>query len=218
MAMRTLAVRFALFLPVMLALGLPAQARAQTRAWGVGVGVGYGPAYGPYWGPGGGWGIFPTHYPGFYGNGLSMYGPPVPTYRPIPGVFGGGDSQFFGLPPLYRPGYNFAYIPLSKPAPLPAAIVDAPPLEELPPPKEEVTAGPLRVEIRVPTADARIFIDGTEVKGEGKVRQFATPELEAGREVRYDVRVEWTIRGLTTTHTQPVIGRAGGRVVVTVKE
>ena len=128
MAMRTLAVRFALFLPVMLALGLPTQSWAQSRAFGVGVGVGPAYGYGPFWGPGWGWGVFPNYYQGFYGNGLSMYGPPVPTYRPIPAC-SAGDSQFFGLP-LYQPGfYNFAYIPLpSRPAA--GAIIDAP-IEEL---------------------------------------------------------------------------------------
>ena len=167
---------------------------------------------GPYFG------AYPLYYNGFYGNGMSMYGPPVPTHRPIPGVFGGGDSQFFGLPPLYRPGfYNFAYVPLSKPAPLPAAIAEPEP-EVLPPPAADVKAGPLEVEIRVPRADAKVFIDGAESKGEGRVRKFATPELEAGREVRYEIRVEWTVGGLTTTHTQTITGRAGGRVVVDVKD
>lgn len=211
--MRTLAARASLFLPVLLALGLPTHGTAQNRSFGVGVGVGYG--YGPYWGPG--WGVYPAYYPGFYGNGLSLYGPPVPTYRPIPGVFGGGDSQYFGLPPLYRPGfYNFAYVPLSKPAPLPAAIADAPPIEVLPAPAAK--AGPLEVEVRVPRADAKVFIDGVESKGEGRVRPFATPELEAGQEARYEIRVEWTVGGLTTTHTKTITGRAGGRVVVDIRE
>ena len=60
------------------------------------MGVGYGYGAGPYWG------VMPFYYDGFYGNGLSMYGPPVPTGKPIPGVFGGGDSRFFDpIPPAY---------------------------------------------------------------------------------------------------------------------
>src|SRR5256885_3523121 len=98
--MRTFALRILLSLPVMIVLGSTGEVRAQARGGGVGVGFGYGgywgrPGFGPYWG------IYPNYYHGFYGNGLSMYGPPVPTYKPIPGVFGGGDSQYFGLPPLY---------------------------------------------------------------------------------------------------------------------
>src|SRR6266446_4839680 len=46
---------------------------------------------------GGGWngylGIFPGSYNGFWSNGFSQYGPPVPTYGSVPGVFGGSDQR-----------------------------------------------------------------------------------------------------------------------------
>ncbi len=212
--------RLVLSIPVMLAFALPTDVKAQSRGWGVGVGIGVGPGfgYGPYWGPG--FGVYPTRFPGYYGSGLSMYGPPVPTYRPIPGVFGGGDSRFFDLPPLYRPGFfNYAYVPLHKPSALSGTVVEGtvpPALEVLP--SFDAKAGPFDVEVRLPRADAKLFIDGTESKGTGKVRTFATPALAADQEVSYDLRIEWTIDGLTTTHSRKITGRAGGKVVVEVPE
>src|SRR5262245_3788726 len=123
--MRPLAFRILLSLPVMIVRGVAGDVRAQARSWGAGIGVGWGYGYGPFWG------IYPNYYQRFYGNGRSMYGPPVPTYKPIPGVFGGADSQFFGLPPIYPGWMSGVYIPLSHPAPLPAAVVDPP--AEVPP-------------------------------------------------------------------------------------
>jgi uncharacterized protein (TIGR03000 family) len=198
--MRTLAFRLLFGLPVMIVLGWTGEARAQAHAWGVGIGVGYG--YSPYWGPGWGWGFFPTHYHGFYGNGLSMYGPPVPTYRPIPGVFGGGDSQFFDIPPLF-PGWGFAHFHGAN-----AMVVPGEPAPFLDQP------APIQVEVRLPRDDARVFVDGTESRTAGAIRHFATRELATAQAQTYVIRAEWKADGLTTTHTKKVTGRAGEKVVV----
>ncbi|HEX3152277.1 MAG TPA: TIGR03000 domain-containing protein [Gemmataceae bacterium] len=195
---------------LLIVTGLCGEAQGQTRAWSVGVGVGYGYGYGPYWG------IYPNYYNGFYGNGLSMYGPPVPTYKPIPGVFGGGDSQFFGPPPIYPGWVSSVYVPLTRPSPLPAAVVEAP--VELPAPAAALTTPtPLEVEVRLPNADARLFVDGTEIKGAGISRKFATPPLETTAPYTYEIRAAWAVDGLTTTHTKQVTGRAGDKLVVEFK-
>jgi uncharacterized protein (TIGR03000 family) len=212
--MRTLVLRILLSLPVMIVLGWTDEVRAQSRAWGIGVGVGYGYGYGPYWGGFGPyWGIYPNYYNGFYGNGLSMYGPPVPTHKPIPGVFGGGDSQYFGLPPLY-PGWMYeVYVPACKPAALPQELL-ASPDATLPPPAPMLDKpAALEVEVRLPREDARLFIDGTEMKGRGLVRVFATPPMPTAEAYSYELRAEWTTDGLTTTHTKRVTGRAGEKVI-----
>jgi uncharacterized protein (TIGR03000 family) len=210
--MRSLAFRVILSLPILIVLGAAGEARAQARSWGVGVGVGYGYGYGPFWG------VYPNYYHGFYGNGLSMYGPPVPTYKPIPGVFGGGDSQFFGLPPIYPGWMTGAYVPLSHPAPLPSALVE-PPAEVLPTPAAVVLdrPTPLEVEVGLPRADARLFIDGAEVAGTGAVRKFATPPLTTSAPYTYELRAEWLVDGLTTTVTKTATGRAGEKLVVEFK-
>jgi len=211
--MRTLALRILLSLPVMIVLGSTGEVRAQARGWGVGVGVGYGgywgrPGFGPYWG------IYSNYYHGFYGNGLSMYGPPVPTYKPIPGVFGGGDSQYFGLPPLY-PGWMYeVYVPACQPPALPPDVL-VPPGDALPPPAPFLDKpATLEVEVRLPRPDAKLFIDGTEMKSTGTVRIFTTPEVSTAQAFTYDLRAEWTTDGLTTTHTKRLTGRAGEKVVV----
>jgi len=211
--MRPPALRVLLSVPVLIVLGLTGQAGAQHRPWAVGVGIGYGYGAGPYWG------VMPFYYDGFYGNGLSMYGPPVPTGKPIPGVFGGGDSRFFDpIPPAYfYPGWvGGGWVPVGKPAPLPAAVVEAPP--ELPAPAAALaTPAPLEVEVRVPRADARLFIDGAEATGSGVVRKFATPPLATTAAHTYELRAEWAVDGLTTTHAKAVTGRAGEKVVVEFK-
>ena len=212
--MRTLVLRLVLSLPVMIVLGFTDEVRAQTRAWGVGVGVGvgYGYGYGPYWGPA--WGIYPNYYNGFYGNGLSMYGPPVPTYKPIPGVFGGADSQFFGLPPLF-PGWMYeVHVPVGKPGALPDELL-GPPGAILPPPAPVLDKpAALEIEVRLPREDARLFVDGTEMKSNGAVRLLTTPAVPTAEAFTYELRAEWTDKGLMTTHSKRVTGHAGEKVVV----
>lgn len=208
--MHHMSFRVLLALPFLIVFGVTGEAQAQSRSWSVGVGVGYGYGYGPYWG------FYPNYYSGYYGNGLSMYGPPVPTYKPIPGVFGGSDSQFFGPPPIYPGWISGAYIPLSRPAPLPADVIQAP--AELPPPAAMLDKPiALEVEVRLPTDSTRLFVDGTEVKGTGTERKFATPPLETTAPITYELRAEWKVDGLTTTHTKSVTGRAGDKLVVEFK-
>lgn len=219
--MRPVIRRILLSVPVLIVLGSAGDARAQARAWAFGLGVGYGYGAGPYYG------LFPFYYNGFWGNGMSAYGPPVPTGKPIPGVFGGGDSMYFDpIPPAYLyPGWvGGGWAPLAKPAPLPPALLGAP--GDLPAPVPAPVAvepgpvaaldrpTPLEVEVRVPRADARLFIDGAEVRSSGVVRKFATPPLETTTAYTYEVRTEWTVEGKTLTHTKRVTGRAGDRVVV----
>jgi uncharacterized protein (TIGR03000 family) len=220
--MRSLAFRGVLLsLPVMIVLGFTEDVRAQNRGWGIGVGVGgyYGSGhrYGvsPYWGPG--WGFMPNYYQGTWGNGLSMYGPPVPTGHPTPGAFGGGDSQFFPLPPYY-PGWMYeVYIPLSKPAPLPQGVLEpegAPvPLPLLPPPALEKPAA-MQIEVHVPYEDATVFMDGKPTASKGLVRVYESPVVERAITLTYDIRAEWTVDGFKTTHSKRVSGQPGEHVVV----
>jgi uncharacterized protein (TIGR03000 family) len=218
-----------LSLPVMIVLGFTEEVRAQ-RGYGIGVGVGVGggygpyygrPGFGPYWGPGwgAGWAYQPNYYGGTWGNGLSMYGPPVPTGKPVAGMFGGGDSQFFPLPRLY-PGWVYeVYVPV-QPAPLPEGVI-APdgalpkPAEVLPAPAPMLEKpAAMDIEVRLPEKDAKVFIDGAETKSTGDVRIFASPVHERAETLSYDVRAEWKVDGLMTTHTRRVTGRAGEKVVV----
>jgi uncharacterized protein (TIGR03000 family) len=127
------------------------------------------------------------------------------------------------LPPLY-PGW--VYIPIHKPATLPPGVIDptAPgadlpfPIEVLPPPAPRLDKpAPLEIEVRLPSEDAKLFVDGEAMKSTGLVRSFTTPPQERIETFTYDLRAEWLVDGLKTTHTKKVVGRAGERVVVEFK-
>ncbi len=98
----------------------------------------YGPSVAPGWG-----------YPGLYGgpfvgyngygaragsswsNGLSLYGPPVPTYGPIPGVFGANDlNRLWSAVP--SPGIPFGWVGIYAASPRPRNLsVNVWPVERL---------------------------------------------------------------------------------------
>lgn len=112
----------ALAASALLLAAVPA-AQAGLPAYGYpGIGLYYGVPLGP---PGSGpanpgffLGPAPGVYRGFYSNGFSLYGPPVPTYAPVPGVFGGSDQRSYGLPPnLIRPGFSLRPTPWNQPSP-----------------------------------------------------------------------------------------------------
>lgn len=86
-----------------------------------------------------GFGLYPGYFPGFFSNGFSMYGPPVPTYMPVPGVYGGGsDSRFYDFYPGYgltmplngwsAKGCYFMWPPKPLPTGLPSMFHPAPKL------------------------------------------------------------------------------------------
>ncbi|MCE9533045.1 MAG: TIGR03000 domain-containing protein [Planctomycetes bacterium] len=199
----------------------PAQAQrgnnpARSYGVGVGVGVGVGPrGYGyPYYGPG--FGIYPYDYRGFYGNGVSMYGPPVPTYGIVPGTFGASDNRvnqnapFFGTgmgwwgyrSPSPRPTPNFAFNP-------PATRIDANGniVTDVP------DQGVLSIEVIVPIENAFVFINDQLTKQTGTSRVFTSPMIQKDEVCEYDVRAEWIIDGKKTSLTQTVSGKPGQRVV-----
>jgi uncharacterized protein (TIGR03000 family) len=151
---------------------------------------------------------------GFYSNGLSAYGPPVPTYRPIPGVFGGGDSQFFPVPPLLMPPYggpgwmNMHRLPITK-----ADLA----LAEGRPYPFQVRSPSLTFEIKLPTESARVFVGDVEQNGLGHTRFVATPPLENREWHTFDVRAEWFSEEGKVTLIKRVMGRAGDQIEVVFK-
>ena len=240
-----------ILLPLMLMLVSGKESRAQSGGVGIGIGVGtgfpgFGPGYGygPYWGPGWGrgfgypgWypGVFPGQMYGNYSNGLSMYGPPVPTYRPIPGVFGGGDSRFFPPPPAYMPGfYNYAWLPIHQtkpilpngyvqkdpvvltPAPLPASIAQG---DGSPPNLGVLTdSAPFELEIHVPKADAQVFINGQNSPGAGAVRTFKSSPVDAVASHTMEVKAVWSTAEGKVSHTKRVTSHPGERTKVVFKD
>ncbi len=203
-----------------LAIGLALSTSVSAQYVGVGVGVVPRPYGGWYGGvaPGGYLGIYPGGYNGFWSNGFSMYGPPVPTYAPIPGYFGGSDQR---LSNLATPNfsniqiYNGASIGLGTPGaggagPRRRHMYDG--LNQ--PITNQAAFGQATVEVRVPVADAEVFFEGINTRQTGVRRQFASPALPLGATYFYKVSARWKEDGKVTEQSRSVGVRANETVVV----
>lgn len=205
-----------------------------ARSYGVGAGVatdrggvGLGVAVGPVFG------IIPNYYDGFYGNGASAYGAPVPTYAPVPGTFGGSDHRVHQSPPFFgmglgwwgkrspspRPAPNFEYNPpgaavaTAEPPLAGAPGADASDKADATEPPAAADSGYLIVEVRVPTENAALFVNERLTKQLGAVRTFTSPALPKGESAEYDIRAEWMVGGQKVVLTKTITGKAGERAV-----
>ncbi|MBA4062710.1 MAG: hypothetical protein C0501_03210 [Isosphaera sp.] len=165
----------------------------------------YGLAGGPYVG-------YPLGYPFLFGfggrvgqfwsNGLSLYGPPVPTYGPVPGVFGNSDlvRRYYDFP---APGLPFGWVGIyaASPRPRPLTVNVWPTPEGVGRPPFPAAAAPaapggcLVLSVRVPQPAAEVFVDGVRTAQTGTDRVFESPVLEAGKEFRYEVTARWVEGG-----------------------
>jgi uncharacterized protein (TIGR03000 family) len=181
----------------------------------------YAPAVSPYYGGVGaglGYGGF---YPGFRGatgsywtNGLSLYGPPIPTYGPTPGVFGQNDlnRQWSAHPSL---AWNYGWIGVyrASPRPRPASVSVWPiPIEPVPGPPPVAGAAPggcLILSVKVPQPAAEVYVDGVRTAQTGSDRIFESPPLDADKEYQYKLTARWVERGMTFEKTKVVTGKPG---------
>lgn len=67
------------------------------------------------------------------------------------------------------------------------------------------------IQLELP-AGATLFVEGQKVAGEGRTRNFHTPELPTDRQFFYDMRAEVTVAGKTTSEDLRVVV-AGGQTV-----
>lgn len=215
----------------------PAPAKAQPRV-AVGVGVGnygypYGPRVAPAWGyPGvyGGPFVGYPYWPGFFGysgragsswsNGLSLYGPPVPVYGPIPGVFGNDDlvRQWRSTVAPGFAGYGWVGIYAASPRPRNPSVSVWPVVEQFGPPGANAPGAPaiaaksgggLILSVRVPQPAAEVFVDGQKTAQTGTDRTFESPQLEAGQTYKYRVTARWVERGQVVEVSKDVTGAPG---------
>lgn len=233
------------FLPSLLFICafLPNHASAQVVV-GFGVGSGYygaGPygnslyRYGrypyppPYWnypGLGGGpyigtgypfvgWPGYTGAFGSYWTNGLSLYGPPVPVYGPVPGVLGNSDlvHQWRSSPTL---GGGFGYYgwvgPFrASPRPHSLSVNPWPVIESVGPAvREAAPAGAcLHLSVKVPQPAAEVFVDGVKTTQTGTDRIYESPPLEAGKEYAYEIVARWVERGATVERKKTVTGKPG---------
>jgi uncharacterized protein (TIGR03000 family) len=175
--------------------------------------------YGGFAGPPGpaGVGAFGFYVPrGFWPNGLSLYGPPVPVPGAVPGVFGNYDlNRNWQAVPLNGVGpYGVLGAYATWPRPRVSFGPALPVVEGLhpppgPPPRVAKIGGALVISIKVPQPAAEVFVDGRKTTQGGTDRLFESPPLEAGRTSRYTVTVRWLERGQVVEASREVSGVPG---------
>jgi uncharacterized protein (TIGR03000 family) len=183
----------------------PGEGTAQMR-WGVGAGgvrgglwIGSRPYYGTFY-PGGafsyGWGYYPRGtwsytrpwYVPSYAYGYSPYAYSYPSY-----VYSYPSYVYGGVPA--RDYQSFYPADTRSPA---------------------ATVEPNRVllEVRVPTAEADVWVSGDLTRQKGAVREYLSPPLEPGGNYRYTIRAQWLEGGEMRDQTRQVPITLGQRVVV----
>ncbi len=198
----------------------------------------YGPRTAPPWGYPGLWGGPFVGYPwGYYGygpragsfwsNGLSLYGPPVPVYGPVPGVFGNNDlvRQWRAVPSAGIP-FGWVGIYAASPRPRHLSVNVWPPYAErfssqpfvgagvgagagaLPAPTP-VGGGCLILSVKVPQPAAEVIVDGVKTMQTGTDRVFEAPPTPAGKDISYQVTVRWLERGAIHEQTRTATGTPG---------
>jgi uncharacterized protein (TIGR03000 family) len=175
------------------------------RASGAYIGGGYG-----YW-PG--WGV-PSYAGSFWTNGQSLYGPPVPTYGPIPGVFGGSDAgrHFFKAPPptnsvWFGLGWAGYRSPSPRCSPVNVSVNPQPPAA---PPAVAADGGRcIRLAVRLPDPNADVWVENALVTQKGAERQFESPPLQTGVTYRYEVIARWKENGRDRAESRTATGTAG---------
>jgi uncharacterized protein (TIGR03000 family) len=194
---------------VVSALSAAPAARAQQVGVGVtpfGVRGGYWPGY---------LGYFPGAYGGFWSNGFSLYGPPVPTYGTVPGYFGGADQRLSNFSNIYIG--NGASIGLGTPgaggagprrrhwANLGAGETDF---------GVGQATGQAVIDVRVPAANAEVFFEGINTRQTGVRRVFHSPAIQVETTFYYQVRARWVDDGKVQDQVRPVGVRANETIVV----
>lgn len=182
--------------------------------------------------------VWPGYWPGWwYGppsasgsmwtNGLSLYGPPIPTYGPIPGSFAGSDAskRFFTNPPpvnavwvgLGWPGYRGAWPRRGKNPTVsvwPTGGGSSVTIVEAPLAVNAEGAPCLKMVVRVPNEAADLWIEQTETKLRGVERTFESPPLESGKHYKYEFVAKWTENGVQKAESRSVTGIAGQTISI----
>ena len=153
-------------------------------------GGGYGyRGFGGYGYRGYGWGG--GYYPYYYGLGYGYpyYGNSYSSYPYYP---------YYNYPAAgYTGGYQSYYPVTTTPAQAPNSV---------------------RLNIWVPVANAKVWIDNTLTQQAGTYRQFESPALTPGSNYSYTVRAQWTQDGKPVERSQTVSFHAGEQVNVNLAQ
>lgn len=193
---------------------------AAPSAWGY-QGLAGGPFLTP-WYPYAGWPGFTGAFGSFWTNGLSLYGPPVPVYGPLPGVLGNSDfvRQWHARPTL---GTGFGYFGwvgpyAASPRPRNLSVNVWPMMERVGGMGEgaivanDPAAAPSQVlylSVKVSQPAAEVFVEGVKTAMSGTDRLFESPPLEPGKVYAYDITARWIEGGATVERKKTVKGKPG---------
>jgi uncharacterized protein (TIGR03000 family) len=121
------------------------------------------------------------------------------SYAPTFVGTGPWDWNGLGLMPIYN-AYPIVAPPVRpRPEPMPA------------PKKTQPTTGRAAlIQLQVP-ADARVWLNGKQMKQGGSSRFFQTPPLAPTKSYCYELRVTWNENGRTVTATRKLTVQAGAR-------
>jgi uncharacterized protein (TIGR03000 family) len=138
----------------------------------------------------------PVGYPsGFWGAGFGGYSNPSLGHYP----FGTGS---------YYPSSSYSFSP--SPYRFGGRLADRYAQGDGRSPRAAVA----RLRVRVPAANADLWVQRVKQKKQGTVRTFVSPPLDAGRRYRYTILARWEKDGRKITRTRRVVVRAGERVTV----
>jgi uncharacterized protein (TIGR03000 family) len=156
--------------------------------WGFGLGLGF-----PFW-------AYNSFAPGVW----------IGSYD-NPGYFAYyGDDEVASDGIYYGPD---AALTTNQPDMVPEDI-GAPPAAQNAGPADSQMEGRAGIAIRVPTADARVWIEDQETKETGLLREFRSPVLEQGKSYTYDIRAEWKEGGQVRTQTRKFPIHSGDHIMV----
>ena len=215
---------------------LPGAGRAQDAGHaGVFHNYGYphGPRVAPAWGypnfDGGPFVTYPTPvYPGLLGygltrhtghgdaarpNGVSLCGPAVPVYGPIPATFGDDPlvRQWRNTLSPRLVGYGWVGLYAASPRPKYVSVHVRPTGEGV----SGAPAGPARaggcltLAVTVPHPAAEVRVDGRPTAQTGTDRTFESPPLAAGQSYAYTVTARWVENGRVVEVSKAVTGAPG---------
>jgi uncharacterized protein (TIGR03000 family) len=69
-----------------------------------------------------------------------------------------------------------------------------------------------RINVTVPTAEAKVWLNGTATQSTGLDRRFVSPPLQRGQNYSYEVRAQWLEDGRTVERTTKVAVHAGKQI------
>jgi uncharacterized protein (TIGR03000 family) len=71
-------------------------------------------------------------------------------------------------------------------------------------------SGPVHVNVRLPDANAKVWVQGQPTQQSGTWREFVSPPLDPSRNYRYEIRARWVENGRDRDETRTIPVQANG--------